>query len=133
MFIHYFSQIVTSISAVALSPYFVQRNIISPSEQLEIFDAASPNKRACLLLSNVSSALKAGINEVFYQFLDITEQHGNIDSINVISNIWKKLIKLKYKVEGTYSVCLYIHMYLATCLMYVCVYRRHTVCMWWMH
>ena len=83
VFIHYFSQIVTSISAVALSPYFVQQNIISPPEQLEIFNTTLPNKAAGLLLSNISSALKAGITKVFYKFLDITEQHGSIDSINV--------------------------------------------------
>ena len=110
MYIHYFSQIVTSISAVALSPYFVQQNIISPSEQLEIFNATLRNKAASLLLSNISSALKAGITKVFYNFLDITEQHGNIDSINVTNAIRKKLSKLKSKDEGMVCVPKYVHM-----------------------
>ena len=120
MFIHYFSQIVTSISAVALSPYFVQRNIISPSEQLEIFNANLPNKAACLLLSNISFALKAGITKVFYQFLDIAEQHGNIDSVSVTNAIRKRLIKLKSKDEGIMCVPKYV----ANCLilLYICSY-----------
>ena len=117
-----------TISAKALSPYFVQQNIISPSEQLEIFDAASPNKRACLLLSNVSSALKAGINKVFYQFLDITEQHGNIDSISVTNNIRKKLTKLKCKDEGTYSVCLYVCSWPHVECTYVCTVDIQYAC-----
>ena len=114
MFIHYFSQIVTSISALALSPYFVEQKLISPSEQLEIFNATSPNKAASLLLSNISSALKAGITKVFYKFLDITEQHGNIDSINVANAIRKKLFKLKSKDKGivcvhsySYNICMF--------------------------
>ena len=98
----------TSISAVALSPYFVEQNIISPSEQLEIFNATLPNKAACLLLSNISSALKAGITKVFYKFLDIIEQHGSIDSINVANAIKKKLFKLKSKDEGTVHVPKYV-------------------------
>ena len=105
VFIHYFSQIVTSISPVALSPYFVQQNIISPPEQLEIFNATLPNKAAGLLLRNISSALKAGITTVFYKFLDITEHHGSIDSINVANAIRKKLFELKSKDEGI----VYVH------------------------
>ena len=108
VFIHYFSQIVTSMSAVALSPYFVQQNIISPPEQLEIFNAALPNKAAGLLLSNISSALKAGLTKVFYKFLDITEQYGSIDCINVTNAIRKKLLRLKSKDEGI------THLYLNT-------------------
>ena len=100
VFIHCFSQIVSSISAVALSPYFVQQNIISPSEQLEIFNTASPNKASGLLLSKISSALKAGFTKIFYTFLDITEQHGSMDSAMVIGVIRKKLLELRSKDKG---------------------------------
>ena len=122
MFVHYFSQIVTSIPAVALSPYFVQQNIISPSEQLEIFNATLPNKAASLLLSNISSALKAGITKEFYKFLDITEQHGNIDSINVTNAIRKKLFKLKSKNEGIVCVPKYVASYLILYCTYVAMH-----------
>ena len=100
VFIHYFSQIVSSISAVALSPYFVQQNIISPSEQLEIFNVTSPNKASGLLLSKISSAMKAGFTKTFYKLLDITEQHGSIDSVMVTTAIRKKLLELKSKDKG---------------------------------
>ena len=99
-FIHHFSQIVSSISAVALSPYFVQRNIISPSEQLEVFNATSPNKASGLLLSPISSAIKAGFTKIFYTFLDITEQHGSMDSAMVTGAIRKKLLQLKSNDKG---------------------------------
>ena len=36
-----------------------------------------------MLLSRISSAVEAGVNESFYRFLDITEQYGGIDSRNV--------------------------------------------------
>ena len=105
MFVHCFNQIVTSISAVALSPYFVQQNIISPSEQLEVFNATLHlNKAAGLMLSNISTALKAGITKVFYKFLDTTEQHGSIDSINVANAIRKTLFELKSENEGIVCV-----------------------------
>ena len=100
VFIHYFSQIVSSISAVALSPYFVQQNIISPPEQMEIFNATSPTKASGLLLSKISYALKAGFTKIFYAFLDITEQHGSMDSARVTGVIRKKLLELKSKEKG---------------------------------
>ena len=99
-FIHHFSQIVSSISAVALSPYFVQQNIISPSEQLEVFNATSSIKASGLLLSPISSALKAGFTKIFYKFLDITEQHGSMDSAMVTGAIRKKLLQLKSNDKG---------------------------------
>ena len=91
VFIHYYSQIVTSLSAVALSPYFVKEKIISTADQSLIFNTPVQTTAASLLLSKISSALKAGINESFYKFLDITEQYGSIDSKNVITAIRKKL------------------------------------------
>ena len=103
IFVHYFSQIVSSISAETLSPFFVQHRIISTPEHAEI-RAALPNKAAGLLLGKISTALKAGVTEVFYKFLDITEQHGNVDSLMVISTIRKELSLLEYKLkdEGSY-------------------------------
>ena len=92
----------SSISAVTLSPYFVQQNIISPPEQLEIFNinATSPNKASGLLLSKISFALKAGFTKIFYKFLDISEQHGSMDSVMVTGVIRKKLLELKSKDKG---------------------------------
>ena len=101
VFIHHFSQIVSSISARALSPYFVQQNIISPSDHLEIINATSPNIASGLLLSTISSALNADFTKIFYKFLDITEHYGSLDSANVIGTIRKKLLQLKSNDKGT--------------------------------
>ena len=90
----------SSTSAVALSPYFVQQNIISSSEQLEIFNSTSRNKASGLLLSKISFALKAGFIKTFYKFLDITEQHGSMDSAMVTGVIRKKLLELESKDKG---------------------------------
>ena len=97
MFIHYYSQLVCCISAKALSPYFVTENIISDQDHQEILNVTSHIKAASLLLSKISFALKANFNESFYKFLDITEQHGNIESKTIATAIRKKL---KSKVEG---------------------------------
>ena len=112
VFIHYYSQIVTSLSAVALSPYFVKEKIISTADQSLIFSTPVQTTAASLLLSKISSALKAGINESFYKFLDITEQYGSIDSKNVITAIRKKL---KAENKGMDMVDFHIsgHVYLA--------------------
>ena len=100
VFIHYFSLIVMSISAKALSPYFVQQNIISPLDQMEIWNATSPNKASGLLLNKISSALKAGFTTIFYKFLDITENHGSMDSVKVTGAIRKRLLELSSKYKG---------------------------------
>ena len=94
VFIQYYSQLVISLSAKTLSPYFVAQNIISSVDQLEIFCTPSPIKAAGLLLNKISSALNAGITEGFYRFLDIVEHYGSIDSENVITAIRKKLLEV---------------------------------------
>ena len=91
VFIKHFSEIVNSLTAQALSPYFVARNIISPEDQLEILSVTSPRKAASLLLTRVSSAVEVGVNESFYRFLDIIEQHGNSDSKQILLAIRRDL------------------------------------------
>ena len=97
VFIEFFSQIVDVIPTVALSGHFVQEKIILPEDQLEIFKVTLPSKAAGLLLNKISIPLKAGDINIFYQFLDITEQHGNIDSKTLIDDIRKTLLELKSK------------------------------------
>ena len=95
VFIHYYSQIVNSLSVETLSPHFVSYNIITAAEQLEILGVLSPIKAAGLLLNKMSCALDAEITEDFYKFLDITEQFGSIDSRTVITAMRKKLLEMK--------------------------------------
>jgi len=85
-----------------LSAHFVQQNIISQQDQLEILSVTSPRKAASLLMSRISLALEAGVNESFYRFLDITEQYGSIDSRNVSAAIRQNLIKQSNKGKGIY-------------------------------
>ena len=99
VFIQYYSQIVSTLSASTLSPHFVAQKIISPDEQLEIFSATSSKKAAGLLLGKISVALKVGSSEGFYKLLDITEQHGSIDSKNVSLAVRKRLSELKTSLE----------------------------------
>ena len=96
-FVYYYSQIVNSLPAEALSPHFVAQNIISPAEQMEICGVRSPIKAAGLLLSNISGALSAEFTGDFYKFLDIMEQHGSSDSKTVTAAIRKKLLKSQDK------------------------------------
>ena len=109
MFIQYYSQIVNILSASAkqLSTEFVQNRIISHENQQEIFSVPSSTKVAGLLLSNISSALMSGCNEVFYTFLDITEQHDNGDIKDLISAIRMKLLELAPKDKGILMVIMY--------------------------
>ena len=81
---------------MALSPYFVKEKIISTADQSLIFNAPIQTTAASLLLSKISSALRAGINDSFYKFLDITEQYGSIDSKAVITAI-REVLKTKEK------------------------------------
>ena len=99
VFIHYYSQIVNSLSVETLSPYLVSHNII-PAEQMEILGVLSPIKAASLLLCKISSALKAGITQDFYKFLDTAEQYGSIDGKVVITAIRMKLLELKSEDKG---------------------------------
>jgi len=94
VFTQYYSQIVSSLSAKALSPHFVAQKIISPEEQLEIFSTTSSKKAASMILSKIFVALEIGSNEDFYKLLDITEQHGSIDSKNVSLAVRRKLSEL---------------------------------------
>ena len=106
VFIQYYSQIVNILSASAkeLSTEFVQNRIISHENQQEVFSIPSLTKAAGLLLSTISSALMSGCNEVFYTFLDITEQYDNGDIKDLISTIRKKLLELGLKDKGMFIV-----------------------------
>ena len=95
VYICYYSQIVNSLPVETLSPYFVAHNIISPAEQLKILSVPSPIEAAGLLLSKISCALDAGITESFYQFLDIIDRYGSIDSKTVTTAMRKKLLEMK--------------------------------------
>ena len=105
MFIHYYSQIVNSVSAnvLSLSQYFVSEEIILPTNLQEISSIHSPTKAAGLLLNNISSALMSGSNEGFYKFVEVVERYGSDASKLVMSAIREKLIELKPKVKGTYG------------------------------
>ena len=105
VFIHYYSQIVNSVSAnvLSLSQYFVSEEIILPTNLQEISSIHSPTKAAGLLLNNISSALMSGSNEGFYKFLEVAERYGSDASKLVMSAIREKLIELKPKVKGTYG------------------------------
>ena len=91
VFIHYYSQLVCCISAKALSPHFVTEQIMSHENHLEISAVVDSTKAAGLLLTKVASALNAGVTEVFYKFLYITEKYGSADSKTISSAIRKKL------------------------------------------
>ncbi|XP_065906869.1 uncharacterized protein [Dysidea avara] len=95
VFIQYFSQIVNSLSVQSLSAHFVAQNIISQEDQLEILSVTSPRKAVSFLLSRISSAVEAGVNESFYRFLDITEKYGSIDNRNISLAIKGKLLRCK--------------------------------------
>ena len=113
MFIHYYSQIVNTLSAKTLSPHFVEQNIILPADHLEICSVHSSTKAAGLLLSKVSCALKAGFTKSFYKFLDILEQYGNSDSKHVTIAIRKKLLESYEKGKDIHQnfMCTYVHVY----------------------
>jgi len=99
VFIQYYSQIVNNMSAKSLCPYFVAKNIILPEHQEEIMSTTSSKRSAMLLLRTISCALETGIVEGFYKFLEIIEQHGNVDSKNVVLAIRRKLSKEFGQVE----------------------------------
>ena len=103
VFIQYYSQIVNNMSAKSLCPHFVAKNIILSENQDEIVSATSSKKAAMLLLSSISCALETEIVESFYKFLDIVEQHGNVDSRDVALAIRRKLSKLKLNHEESIS------------------------------
>ena len=108
VFVQYYSQLVTSLSAVALSPYFVKEKIISTADQSLIFSTLVQTTAASLLLSKISSALNAGITEGFYRLLDIVEHHGSIDSKTVITAIRKKLLEVSNDKGNNNVVRLYV-------------------------
>ena len=83
-----------------MSAHFVAQNLISQPDQLEILSITSPRKAASLLLSRISSAVEAGVNESFYKFLDIAEKYGGIDIRNISLAIKGKLLEDSCRKEG---------------------------------
>ena len=98
--IQHYSQIVDSFHAKPLSPYFVARNVISLEDQQEIFSLASSKKAASYLLSRVHPSLRAGINQTFYVFLDITDQYGSAECKTISMVMRRKLLEMTSKMDS---------------------------------
>ena len=96
VFTKFYSKISGSLSVSTFCPHLVTEEIITHTEQMEILNS-SQTEAPSLLLSKISSTLKAGLTQSFYKFLDISDSYGNIDCKAVTTNIRKRLLELKSK------------------------------------
>ena len=87
----------------------MSHNIISTKQEEEIIKPGTSSiQAATLLLGRIIKPLRAGFencNKNFYIFLDITEQHGNVDIKHLSRTIRKEVTEMKSK--GNFHTSVY--------------------------
>ena len=105
--IKYYSKLIDTLAAKKLSHYFVSHKIISTKEEEEIIKpGASSVQAATFLLGRIIKPLRAGFENCtnnFYVFLDITEQHGNVDIKQLSTTIRKEVTEMKSEGNFIYT------------------------------
>lgn len=77
MLIKYYERLcstVTDVNKIAL--HCVTKKIISPHDHVELCGITNQSKQVTMLLHHITGPVEAGNPQVFYDLLDIMEQHG---------------------------------------------------------
>ena len=97
---HYASLCNTLTDVNNLLPHFVQRNIISTSDEEEINAIVTTTKKVEKLLSHISGPLTAGDPKGFHMMLSIMKEHGNQSTKDLAMKIMTSSNNSKMEHEG---------------------------------
>ena len=77
MLIKYYERLCSTITDVnKIAPHCVTKKIISPHDHVELYGITNQSKQVTMLLHHITGPVEAGSPQVFYDLLDIMEQHG---------------------------------------------------------
>ena len=97
---HYASLCNTLTDINSLLPHFVQKDIISTSDEDEINAIVTTAKKIKKLLSHISSPLTAGDPKGFHMMLTIMKEHGNQSTKDLAVKIMTSSNNSKMEHEG---------------------------------
>jgi len=91
IFLHYYGKLAQTLPITTLCHHFVTKNVITASEVEEIHALPTSSRKAIYILRKISDSLKAGQTNTFDLFLSVIKDHGNVDSIQLVSLIKKEI------------------------------------------
>ena len=75
--VSYYGKMCSSVTDVAKwSPYIVAKELISSDFSLELQSIKSHSKQVQMLLQHIIGPVEGGNVQVFYDFVDVMQQHG---------------------------------------------------------
>ena len=81
------------LSVSLLSPHLVSAGILSMNEEKELDAIVNTNKKAAFVLEKVAEDLNKGSTQIFYFLLSVIEIYGDYSSIQLVSDIKRKMIE----------------------------------------
>ena len=91
IFLHYYGKLASTLPVTILCHHLVTKKVITASEVEEIHALPTSSRKAVYILRKISDSLVAGQTNTFNVFLSVIEEHGNVDSIHLVSCIKKDI------------------------------------------
>ena len=87
LFTSFYGRLTTVLSVSTLSHYLVSARILTTNEEEKLDKIDSSTDKAAFVLRKIAAHLQGGVTESFYSLLSLIENHGDISSIELVSEI----------------------------------------------
>ena len=98
IFLHYYGKLALTLPVTILCHHLVTKKVITTSEVEEIHALPTSSRKAVHILRKISASLEAGQTDTFNVFLSVVEEHGNVDSIQLVSDMKKEIVSAAGKI-----------------------------------
>ena len=102
LFTYFYVRLATVLSVSSLSHHLVSARILTTNEEEQLDAIDNSTDKATFVLRKIAAHLEGGFTESFHSLLSLIENHGDISSIQLVSEIKSGIISL------TGNVCQYI-------------------------
>jgi len=90
-FRHYYGKLAQTLPIITLCHHFVTKNVITTNEVEDIHALPTSSRKAVYILRKISDSLGAGQTDTFNLFLSVVEEHGNVDSVQLVSQMKQEI------------------------------------------
>ena len=94
LFTYFYARLATVLSVSSLSHHLVSARILTTNEEEQLDAIDNSTDKATFVLRKIAAHLEGGFTESFHSLLSLIENHGDISSIQLVSEIKSGIISL---------------------------------------
>ena len=94
LFESFYVRLAMVVSVSSLSHHLVSARILTTQEEEQLDKFDNSTGKATFVLKKIAADLEAGLTESFYSLLSLIESHGDISSIQLVSEIKSGILSL---------------------------------------